>query len=136
MKTVSINLCLRFNGIDKIAGRFIAKVDRRKSSKSVAIRRLPQRTPKRRSPNPYNYKLKWTVTVIMPQIRSKCNKFRKSNLTASPKRCSSEYAIFPERQPYFTYGDIQSSGLKIQATQQTINKCKTCRYSDCFKMCL
>ena len=54
----------------------------------------------------------------------------------SPKRRSLKYVVFPERQPYFTYGDLQSSGLKIEATEQTIPKCKTCRYSDFSKMCL
>ena len=92
-------LCLHFIGIDKIAGRFTSKVDDRKSSKIQFISSMLQKAPKRRSPNPYNYKLKWTETVIVPEIRSKCNKFRKSNLTVSSKCYSSEYAIFPQRQP-------------------------------------
>ena len=58
-----------------------------------------RRRQKRRSPNPYNYKLKWTETVFVPEVGSKCNKFRKSNLMVSSKCYSSEYAIFPQRQP-------------------------------------
>ena len=92
-------LCVDFIGIDKFAGRFTSQVDDRKSSKIQFVSSMLQKTPKRRSPNPYNYKLKWTETVIVPEIRSKCNKFRKSNLTVSSKCYSSEYAIFPQRQP-------------------------------------
>ena len=88
---------------------------------------------------PFNYKLKWAITVMRPQIWSKWSKIWKWNLTVSPKTCSSEYALVSERQSYFTYGDIQSGWLKIQkiqVTQQTINKCTARRYSDFSKMCL
>ena len=131
-----LNLCLNFNGIDQIAEGFTFKLDDRKSSKILLKLSMLQKAPKRRSPNHCKYKLKWTITVMRLQTWSKCSKIRKSKLTVFPKSCSSEYAIFPQRQPYFTYGDLQSSGLKIPATQETIHECKTCRYSDCFKMCL
>ena len=36
----------------------------------------------------------------------------------------STYVVFPERQAYFTYGDLHSSGLKIYAFQLTILQCK------------
>ena len=98
VKIASLFFGLRFNGIDKIAGRFTSKVDDRKSSKIQFISSMLQKAPKRRSPNPYNYKLKWTETVIVPEIQSKCNKFRKSNLTVSSKCYSAEYAMFPQRQ--------------------------------------
>ena len=33
---------------------------------------------------------------------------------------SSKYVVFPRRQPYFTYGDLHSSGLENHAFQLTI----------------
>ena len=136
VKKASLLLSRKFNGIDKIVGRFIAKADRRKSPKSKLNLSMPKRTPKWRSPNIGERKLKWVITVRRPKISFKCSKTCEWKLTASRNTSSSECAIFPKRQPYFTYGGIQSSRLEIQATQQTINKGNTCRYSDCFKMCL
>ena len=69
VKMASLFVGLRFNGIDKIAGGFTSKVDDRKSSKIQFISSMLQKAPKRRSPNPYNYKLKWTETVIVPEVR-------------------------------------------------------------------
>ena len=37
---------------------------------------------------------------------------------------SSKYVVFPRRQPYFTYGDLHSSGLENHAFQLTILQCK------------
>ena len=59
--TAYLILSSTFNGIDKITGSFMAKADRQKSSKIKVDLTMPQRTPKRRSPNPYNTRLKWTV---------------------------------------------------------------------------
>ncbi len=136
VKNASLIRSRTFNGIDKIVGRFIAQVDRRKSSKSKFNLSMPKRTPKWRSPNIGERKLKWVITVRRPKISFKCSKTCEWKLTASRNTSSSECAIFPKRQPYFTYGGIQSSRLEIQATQQTINKGNTCRYPDSFKMCL
>ena len=61
MNISSLFLSSTFNGIDKITGRFMAKVDRQKPSKIRVNLTMPQRTLKRRSPNPYNTRLKWTV---------------------------------------------------------------------------
>ena len=35
-------------------------------------------------------------------------------------RRSSKYVVFPERQSYFTYGDLRSSGLENHAFQLTL----------------
>ena len=83
-----------FNGIDKIAARFKAKVDCQKFLKFVATITRSQRASNRRSPNMHNYKLKWTDAVIMPQFQSKCSYLGKSNLMVTSKWCSSECAIF------------------------------------------
>ena len=61
-------------GIDKIIGGFIAKIDRPKALKIKLNLSMPKRTPKRRSPNIGERKLKWAITVRRPQIPFKCNK--------------------------------------------------------------
>ena len=58
-------------GIDKIIGGFIAKADRRKSPKIKLNLSMPKTTPKRRSPNIGERKLKWAITVRRLQIPSK-----------------------------------------------------------------
>ena len=131
-----LNFISEILGIDKIIWEFIAKSDCLKSPKSKFNLSMPKRTPKWRSPNIGERKLKWVITVRRPKISFKCSKTCEWKWTASRNTSSSECAIFPKRQPYFTYGGIQSSRPEIQATQQTINKGNTCRYSDCFKMCL
>ena len=132
LKNASLIASRTFNGIDEIISGFIAKVDRPKTLKIKLNLSMPKRTPKWRSPNIGERKLKWAITVRRHQIPFKCNKIWESKLTASPNTSSSECAIFRKRQPYFTYGDLQFSRLEIQATRQTINKGNTCRYSDCF----
>ena len=72
----------------------------------------------------------------MASTLTKCGLIRSSKITVPSKWRSSKYVVFPQRQPYFTYGDLHSSGLKNYAFQLTILQCKICRYSDCFKMCL
>ena len=51
---------------------------------------------------------------------TKCGLMRPSKITVPSKRRSSKYVVFPERQPYFTYGDLHSSGLENHAFQLTI----------------
>ena len=51
-------------------------------------------------------------------------------------RRTSKYVVFPQRQPYFTYGDLHFSGLANLAFQVFILQCKILRYSDFLKMCL
>ena len=63
-----------FNGIDEIIEGFIPKVDRPKALKIKLNLSMPKRTPKRRSPNIGERKLKWAITVRRPQISFKCNK--------------------------------------------------------------
>ena len=65
------NLCLNFIGIVKIAWELSAKGECWKSSKKLVSLRMSQNTPKRRSPNPYKYKLKWAGTVSRLQMQSK-----------------------------------------------------------------
>ena len=43
-----------------------------------------------------------------------------SKITVHSKRRSSNYVVFPERQSYFTYGALHSSGLENHAFQLTI----------------
>ena len=136
VKHAYLILCLNFNGIDKIAVGFTSKVDYRKSSKIMFKLSMLQKAPKRRSPNPFNYKLKWAETANVASTLTKCGLMRPSKLTVPSKRRSSKYVVFPERQPYFTYGDLHSSRVNIYAFQLTILQCKICCYSDCFKMCL
>ena len=51
--------CVNFNGIDEIALGFNSKVEYRKSSNIMFKLSMLQKVPKRRSPNLFNYKLKW-----------------------------------------------------------------------------
>ena len=85
----SLFLYRKFNRIDKIVGRCIAKVDRRKSPKSKFNLSMPKRTPKWRSPNIGERKLKWVITVRRLQISSKCYNFWEWKITASPNTWSS-----------------------------------------------
>ena len=94
VKNASLIVSRTFNGIDEIAGGFIAKVDRPKALKIKLNLSMPKRTPKRRSPNISEGKLKWAITVRRPQIAFKCNKIWQSKLAASPNTSSSECAIF------------------------------------------
>ena len=134
VKNASLIVSHTFDGIYEIIVRFITKVARLKALKIKLNLSMQKRTPKWRSPNIGERKLKWAITVRRPQNSFKCNKIWDSKLIASPNTSSSECAIFRWCQPYFTYGDLQSSRLEIQATRQTINKGNTCRYSDCLKM--
>ena len=95
VKQASLFLSRKFNGIDKIVGRFKAKADRRKSPKSKLNLSMPKRTPKWRSPNIGERKLKWVITVRRLQISSKCYNFWEWKITASPNTWSSECARFP-----------------------------------------
>ena len=92
--------------------------------------------PKRRSPNIFNYKLKWTKTANAVSTLSKCVLMRPTKIMVPSKRRTSKYVVFPQRQPYFTYGDLRSSGLANLAFQVSILQCKIWRYSDFLKMCL
>ena len=94
LKNASLIVSRTFNGIDEIIGGFIAKVDRPKALKIKLNLSMPKRTPKRRSPNIGERKLKWAITVRRPQISFKCNNIWESKLTASPNTSSSECAIF------------------------------------------
>ena len=125
-----------FNGFDEIAGGFTSKVDFRKSSKILSMLSMLQKAPNRRSPNPYNYKLKWPVSLRRLKSWSKCSDVWKWKFTVSWKGWSSEYALFPQRQSYFTYGDVESSVVKIVACAGAMHEIKSRRYSDCSKMCL
>ena len=94
LKNASLIVSRTFNGIDEIIWRFIAKVYRPKAFKIKLNLSMPKRTPKRRSPNIGERKLKLAITVRRPQISLKCNKIWDSKLTASPNTSSSECAIF------------------------------------------
>ena len=94
LKNASSIVSRTFNGIDEIVGEPIAKVDRPKALKIKLNLSMPKRTPKRRSPNIGERKLKWAITVRRRQISFKCNKIWESQLTASPNTSSSECAIF------------------------------------------
>ena len=131
-----IFLCRNFNGIDEIAGGFTWFVDDRKWWKILMNLSMLQKAPNRRSPNPYNYKLKWQVSLRRVKSRSKSSGVWKRKFTVSWKGWSSEYALFPQRQSYFTYGDVESSVVKIVACAGAMHEIKSRRYSDCSKMCL
>ena len=94
VKNASLILSRTFNGIDTIIAGFITTADRPKALKIKLNLSMPKRTPKRRSPNIGERKLKWAITVRRPQISFKCNKIWDSKLTASPNTSSSECAIF------------------------------------------
>ena len=94
LKNASLIASRTFNEIDEIIGGFMTNVDRPKALKIKLNLSMPERTPKRRSPNIGERKLKWAITVRRPQISSKCNKICESTLTASPNTSSSECAIF------------------------------------------
>ena len=53
---------MNFNGIEEIAGGFTSEVDYGKSSKIMFKLSMPQKAPKRRSPN----------TIIYVEITKKC----------------------------------------------------------------
>ena len=59
-----------------------------------------------------------------PPTLTKCGLMPLSKITVSSWWHFSKYVVFPERQAYFTYGDLHSSGLKIYAFQLTILQCK------------
>ena len=69
-----LNFISEILGIDKIIKGFIAKSDCLKSSKSKFNLSMPNRTPKWRSPNIGERKLKWVITVRRPKISFKCSK--------------------------------------------------------------
>ena len=77
-KNASLISSPTFNGMDKVVWRFIAKADRRKSSKINLNLSMPKRTPKRRSPNIGERKLKWAITVSWAQI------VRQTSVSVSP----------------------------------------------------
>ena len=72
-----------FNEIVKADGEMYTKWECRKSSKIVESSHMSQKTPKRRSPDPYKYKLKSIGAVDMPQMLPKRNAFKKQCLMAS-----------------------------------------------------
>jgi hypothetical protein len=80
----SLFLYWKFNGFDKTAGGFIAKADNRKSPKSKLNLSMLKRTPKWRSVNIGQRKLKLVITVRRLQISSKCYNFWEWKITASP----------------------------------------------------
>ena len=103
----------------KIAGGFTFKVDYGKSSKimfklSVLWRRQNgvHQTSVSAVPNGKILKANFYLDKIWLFAIVKNNKF--SNWR------SSKYVVFPRRQPYFTYGDLHSSGLENHAFQLTI----------------
>ena len=59
---------------------------------------------------------------------------RPTKIMVPSKRRTSKYVVFPQRQPYFTYGDLHFSGLANLAFQVSILQCKIWRYSDFLKM--
>ena len=74
LKNAFLIVSRTFNGIDEIIGGFIAKVDRPKALKIRLNLSMLERTPKRRSPNIGERKLKWAITVRRLEIPFKCNK--------------------------------------------------------------
>ena len=127
---------VKFNRIDKIAGGFPSQVDFQKLSNIMFKLSVLQKVPTWHSPNVFIYKLKCTKRANVVSTLWKWGLTRPSKIMVPWKLWSSKYVVFPERQPYFTYGDLHSSGKKNYAFQLTILQCKICRYSDCLKMCL
>ena len=111
---------VKFNGIDEIAGGFTSQVEYRKLSNIMCKLSMLQKVPTRRSPNLFIYKLKCTKSANVVSTLSKWGLTRPSKIMVPWKWWSSKYVVFPERQPYFTYGDLLSSGLKIHAFHLTI----------------
>ena len=68
LKHASLIVSRTFNGIAEIIGGFMAKVDRPKALKIKLNLSMPKRTPKRRSPNIGERKLKWVITVRRPKF--------------------------------------------------------------------
>ena len=65
---------------------------------------------------------------------TKCVLMRPTKIMVPSKRRTLKYVVFPQRQPYFTYGDLHFSGLANLAFQVSILQCKIWRYSDFLKM--
>ena len=128
--------CVKFIGIDKIVGGFTSKVEYWESWKFMFRLCMLQVAPKRRSPNTFNCKLKWAFTAIAASTLTKFGLMRLSKIKVSSKWRLSKYVVFPERQQYFTYGDLHFIGVKIHAFELTILQYAICCYSVCFKMCL
>ena len=63
-------------------------------------------------PNAQNEKCVFNLNKIRLDAIVKHNSFSKKR--------SSKYVVFPERQSYFTYGDLHSSGLENHAFELTI----------------
>ena len=70
-----------------------------------------------------NYKLKLAKSANVVSTLTKFGLMRSSKITVPSKRRSSKYVVFPQRQLYFTYGDLHSSGLKNHAFHLTIFQC-------------
>ena len=110
---------VKFNRIDEIAGGFPSQVDFRKLSNIMCKLSMLQKVPTWHSPNVFIYKLKCTKSANVVSTLSKWGLTRPSKIMVPRKWWSSKYVVFPECQPYFTYGDLLSSGLKIDAFQLT-----------------
>ena len=118
--TLPIVFFVKFSRIDEIARGFPSQVDFRKLPNIMCKLRMLQRVPTRHSRNVFIYKLKCTKSANVVSTLSKWGLTRPSKITVPWKRRSSKYAVFPQRQPYFTYGDLLSSGVKIHAFHLTI----------------
>ena len=110
---------VKFNRIDEIAVGFPSQVDFRKLWNIMCKLSMLQKVPTRHSPNVFIYKLKCTKSANVVSTLSKWGLTRPSKIMVPWKWWSSKYVVFPERQPYFTYVDLLSSGLKIHAFQLT-----------------
>ena len=121
--TLPMVFFVKFNRIDKIAGGFPSQVDFRKLSNIMCKLSMLQKVPTRHSPNVFIYKLKCTKSANVVSTLSKWGLTRPSKIMVPWKWWSSKYVLFLERQAYFTYGDLHSSGLKIYAFQLTILQC-------------
>ena len=110
---------VKFSRIDKIAGGFPSQVDFQKLSNIMFKLSVLQKVPTWHSPNVFIYKLKCTKSANVVSTLSKWGLTRPSKIMVPRKWWSSKYVVFPECQPYFTYGDLLSSGLKIDAFQLT-----------------
>ena len=94
LKNASLIVSRTFNGIDEIIGGFIAKVDRPKALKIKLNLSMPKRTPKRRSPNIGERKLKWAILVSWPLSSCKCIKICESRRMLGPCQIVSDQAGF------------------------------------------
>ena len=71
----------KINGIDKIKGGFMYKVDYRKSSKIMFKLSMPQKAPKRRSPNIGERRSKWAKGAHLEKTLKKFGLMRLLKIT-------------------------------------------------------